>query len=189
MSLVELRASIATRSVYASGVLGAISVLFYMFAAWHMHFALRSAGPRLAAVAAGAFAAMLATTGIYHAVFVAQNFGARVALMSVAEPARELAISLPAGYASLILNSLVIPSGVLFTAIFGYATLAGPGVYPRWFVALTPFSVLTLYAAVAALAPSPDTASALFTLMGNVYNVAITCFFAVSTIWLMRLKH
>jgi hypothetical protein len=30
--------------------------------------------------ALAAFAAMLTTTGIYHAVFIAQNFGAKVAL-------------------------------------------------------------------------------------------------------------
>jgi hypothetical protein len=43
--LVEIRASIATPVLYASGLLGALAVQLYVFAAWHGYLALRPAGP------------------------------------------------------------------------------------------------------------------------------------------------
>jgi hypothetical protein len=86
---------------------------------------------------------MLTSTGIFHAVFIAQNFGAKVALMSPA--AADLALSLPDAYSNLILNLLVIPSGILFTAISGYAILAGRSLYPRWIIAISPLVVLIVY--------------------------------------------
>ena len=74
-SLTEIRASIPTSSVYVSGLLRATSMLFYVFAAWHTYLALRPAGAKLAAGALAAFAPMLTSAGIFHAVFIAQNFG------------------------------------------------------------------------------------------------------------------
>jgi hypothetical protein len=124
-SLVEIRASVATPSLYISGLLGATSVFWYIFAAWHAYFAFRAPALRLGAWVLAAFTAMLTTTGIYHAVFVAQNFGAKVALATGGGGAEALALSLPAGYSTLFLTLLVIPSGVLFTGLSTYAILSG----------------------------------------------------------------
>jgi hypothetical protein len=180
-SLIEIRAGVATSALYLSGLLGATSVLFYVFAAWHAYLALRPAGRKLAAVAVAAFAAMLTSTGIYHAVFIAQNFGAKVALTSAVAATEELALSLPAGYSSLVLSLLVIPSAVFFTLLSGYAILSGRSLYPRWFVVFNPLVVLAIYSLVTFLAASMAPVLFSFTLAGNVYNLAITAFFVVST--------
>jgi hypothetical protein len=183
-TLIELRASIPTPALYASGLLGAAGVVFYVFAAWHAYLALRPAGPGLAALALATFAPMLTGTGIYHATFIAQNFGAKVALTSPG--AEELALSLPASYSSLILNSLVIPPGVLFTLVSGYAVLSGRSLYPRWFLAISPVVVLLAYILLTVAAGSSAPSLFSFALVGNVYNLAITAFFIVSTIRLWR---
>jgi hypothetical protein len=183
-ALVEIRARIATPALYASGILGALAVQFYVFAAWHGYLALRPAGPKLAGLALAALASMLTSTGIFHAVFIAQNFGAKVALASSA--AADLALSLPQAYSSLILNLLVIPSGILFTSISGYAILAGRSLYPRWFIAISPFVVLSVYMIL--IFPAGRSMPALFSfaLIGNVYNFAIMAYFAASTIVLWK---
>jgi hypothetical protein len=188
-SLIEIRASIATSALYMSGLLGATGVLFYVFAAWHAYLTLRPAGRKLAAVALAAFAPMLTSTGIYHAVFIAQNFGAKVALASPGGRAEELALSLPAGYSTLLLSLLVIPSSLLFTLVSGYAILSGRSLYPRWFIAISPLVVLGVYALLTVIAASAAPAVFSFTLVGNVYNLAITAFFIVSTTVLWNARH
>jgi hypothetical protein len=64
------------------------------FAAWHIYLALRGAWPGGASVVLPAFASMLASTGIYHSVFIALNFGAKVSEASGGGPAEQLALSL-----------------------------------------------------------------------------------------------
>src|SRR5918996_1295094 len=101
-TLIEIRASIDASRLYASGLLGALAVLCHVFAAWHAYLALRPGGPTVAALGVATLAPMLIFAGIYHAVFVAQNFGAKVAL--AAGSAKELALSLPDDYSTLLLS-------------------------------------------------------------------------------------
>jgi hypothetical protein len=180
-SLVEIRASVATPALHISGLLGATSVVVYVFAAWHVYLAFRAPARRLGALVLAAFAAMLTSTGIYHAVFIAQNFGAKVSLAAGGGGVEDLALSLPATYSNLFLNLLVIPSGVLFSVLFAYAILGGRTLYPRWFLLFNPLIVLAAYALLVGLvAPIAPTVFS-FALIGNVYNLAITTFFVVST--------
>jgi hypothetical protein len=180
-SLVEIRASVATPALHISGLLGATSVVVYVFAAWHVYLAFRAPARRLGALVLAAFAAMLTSTGIYHAVFIAQNFGAKVSLAAGGGSVEDLALSLPATYSNLFLNLLVIPSGVLFSVLFAYAILGGRTLYPRWFLLFNPLIVLAAYALLVGLvAPIAPTVFS-FALIGNVYNLAITTFFVVST--------
>jgi hypothetical protein len=180
-SLVAIRASVATPALYISGLLGATSVWLYVFAAWHAYLAVRATERKLGAWVLASFAAMLTSTGIYHAVFIAQNFGAKVSLAADRGGAGDLALSLPAGYSTIFLNLLVIPSGMFFTMLSAYAILSGRTLYPRWFLVFNPVVVLAAYALLVGLISPIAPTLFSFTLVGNVYNLAMTTFFAVST--------
>jgi hypothetical protein len=184
--LIAIRASIEPAHLYLSGMLGALGAIFYAFGAWHVYFALRPAGARFAAVSLAVFACMLIATGIYHSLFIALNFGAQVAVASEqASPVTGLALALPEKYANLALSILVIPPAVIFTFLSGYAILAGKTLYPRWFILLSPFAVVGIYAVLTALAGSVGGFLS-FSLLGNVYNFSNLLFFVTSTALLWR---
>jgi hypothetical protein len=186
--VIAIRAGISEPRTYASGLLGAIGCLLYPFAAWHGYLALRPAGAKVATFSLVAFAVMLMSTGIYHAIFIALNFGAKVARAAGDQAVVELALALPDAYARLFLTLLVIPPAVIFTALSGYAILSGWSLYPRWFVLLSPFIILMEYVllvvTIAPLAPR----LLYFSLLGNVYNLAILLLFVASTSLLWNRK-
>jgi len=111
--IIDIRGSIGASTLYVSGLLGAVAALLYVFGAGHIYIALHQADPMLALAAYAAFAVMLVSTGIYHAVFVSLNFGARVAgsARSCADVAT-MALALPEQYTRMVLAGLVIPSAL-----------------------------------------------------------------------------
>lgn len=137
--IIVIRGAIGVSTLYVSGLLGAVAALLYVFGAWHIYIALHQAGPRLAVAAYAAFVVMLVSTGIYHAVFVSLNFGARVASSprSCGDLAT-MALSLPEQYTRMVLAFLVIPSALFFAALISYATVAGKSLYPRWLLVFNP---------------------------------------------------
>jgi hypothetical protein len=184
LDLTAIRAGINTADLYTSGLLGAVGALFYVFGAWHVYFPLRPASAGLAAASLGAFAFMLVATGLYHALFVALNFGAKVALAAMTAPVAGLALALPEDYTSLVLNVLVIPPAVVSTGLSGYTILTGRTLYPRWFLLLSPFLIVGIYALLTLLAGTAAPRLLSFGLIGNTYNLANLLFFAVSTVLL-----
>lgn len=126
------------------------------------------------------FRCSLVGTGVYHALFVAVNFGALVAATTDARTsAATLALALPEQYARLALRILVIPPAVVFTLLSGAAILSGRTRYPRWFVLVSPFVLLAVYALLTALLGPSSVLS--FALLGNAYNLSALLFFIVST--------
>jgi hypothetical protein len=184
LDVIAVRGEIEAKSLYISGLLGALGTLFYVFGAWHVYFPLRPAGDRLAAAALAAFAFMLVATGLYHAVFVAQNFGAKVALAATADPVAVLALALPEEYSNLILNLFVFPPAIVFSGLSAYLILSGSTHYPRWILTISPFLVAGAYALLTLVSGGAGPRLLSFTLIGNVYNLANLLFFAVSTVLL-----
>src|SRR5215207_11198719 len=80
--LVVARSQVPTAQLYASGVLGLIASWLYVAAAWQVYFALLPAGKTLAGATFAAFTTTLIGSAVYHAVFPALMFGAKVAVLA-----------------------------------------------------------------------------------------------------------
>jgi hypothetical protein len=179
--VIVIRAGISEPRIYTSGLLGAVGCFFYLFAAWHGDLAFRPAGAEVATSLLVVFAIMLVSIGIYHAIFISLNFGAKVAQAAGDQAVIDLVLALPDAYARLFLTLLVIPSAVIFTALSGYAILSGNSLYPRWFVLLSPFIMLMGYVLLVMIAAPLAPHLLSFSLFGNVYNLAILLFVVAST--------
>jgi hypothetical protein len=189
LDVIAVRGGIEANSLYISGLLGACGTLLYVFGAWHVYFPLRPAGATLAAAALAAFAFMLVATGLYHAVFITQNFGAKVAVAAKADPVAVMALALPEGYSNLLLNFLVFPPAIVFTGLSAYLILTRKTHYPRWILTISPFLVAGAYALLTFWAGGVEPRLLSFALIGNVYNLANLLFFAVSTVLLWNVEY
>jgi hypothetical protein len=183
--LVTVRAQVAPWRSYTSGVLGIVGSWLYTLGSWHVYFALRPAGKTIAAIAFGAFAAMMISTGAYHAAFVSQMFGARVARLAGENgEVANVAVSLPETYQQILTPTVIVTPGIVFTALFTFALLLRSTRYPRWFILLNPMMILLLFWLVGAVVALLFPRFLSGPLYGNIYNIGLFLFFAVSTILL-----
>jgi len=179
--LVVARSQVPTAQLYASGVLGLIASWLYVAAAWQVYFALRPAGKPLAGATFAAFTTTLIGSAVYHAVFPALMFGAKVAVLAEESDVAELASALPEGYNAILLVVAVILPSTVFTVLFTYTLLRRPTDLPRWTILLTPLVVILIYMVSGQVLSTvlPNLYS--MRLYGSVYNIAILLFFAAST--------
>ena len=180
--LVLARSRFPTAQLYASGVLGLVASWLYAAGAWQVYFALRPAGKMLAGAAFVAFTTTLIGSAVYHAVFPALMFGAKVAVLAGESNVAELALALPGGYNTTLLVVAVILPSTVFTALFGYTLLRRPTNLPTWTILLTPLVVILIYMVSGQLLSTvlPNLYS--MRLYGSVYNIATLLFFVASTL-------
>jgi hypothetical protein len=188
--LVVARSQVPTAQLYVSGVLGLTASWLYAAAAWQVYFALRPAGKTLASATFVAFTTMLIGAAVYHAVFPALMFGARVAVLAGRESnVGELALALPEGYNAILLAVAVILPSTVFTVLFTYTLLWRPTDLPRWTILLTPLVLIVIYMVAGQFLAS--TLPSLFSarLYGSIYNIATLLFFVASTFSLWNGGH
>jgi hypothetical protein len=180
--LVVARSQVPTTQLYVSGVLGLIASWLYAAAAWQVYLALRPAGKALAGATFAAFTTTLIGSAVYHAVFPALMFGAKVAVLAEEDDIAELASALPEDYNAILLVVAVILPSTMFTALFSYTLLRRPTALPTWTILLTPLVVILIY-----MGSGPVLSTVLpnlysMRLSGSVYNIAILLFFVASTL-------
>ena len=181
--LVVARSQVPAAQVYISGVLGFVSAWLYAVAAWLVYFALRPAGRRLAGATLAAFTAALLGAAVYHAVFPALMFGARVAVLAGGEGhVAELALALPGQYNAILLAVAVIVPSMLFTALFAYTLLRRPTALPAWTILLTPLAVVLIYTVSGQLLSTALPGLYSVRLYGSIYNIGTLLFFVASTV-------
>jgi hypothetical protein len=184
--LVLARAQVPETQQYTSGLLGLAAAWLYAAAAWQVHFALRPAGQALSAATLATFAATLIGSAVYHAVFPAVMFGARVsALAGEGSDVAELALTLPDRYNSVLLAAAVIIPSILFTLLYASTVLVRRTYHPRWLILLSPLMIVLIYLAVTQVLSSmaPSIFSPRF--YGMMYNVGTLLFFVASTFSLL----
>jgi hypothetical protein len=180
--LVIARSQVPTAQLYASGVLGLVASWLYVAAAWQIYFALRPAGKRLAGATFAAFTTMLIGSAVYHAVFPALMFGAKVAVLAEEADVADLASALPEGYNAILLMVAVILPSTLFTALFTYTLLRRPTDLPRWTILLTPLMLIVIYMVTVQILSTVIPNLYSMRLYGSVYNIATLLFFVASTL-------
>ncbi len=179
--LVTARSQTPTPQLYVSGVLGLVSSWLYAAAAWQVYFALRPAGKKLAGATFAAFTTALIGAAVYHAVFPALMFGAKVAAHAGEGDVAEVALALPEGYNSILLAVAVIIPSALFTALFAFTLLRRTTHLPRWTILLNPLVVIVIYMVssqfLSAVLPGLYSAR----LYGSIYNIGTFLFFIAMT--------
>jgi len=169
--------------IVTSGVLGVVCAWLYALGAWQVYLALRPAGQRIAAITAGALAALMIYVGVFHTAVVPHALGAKVAALAGGQGTlAALATQLPTEYFGGLLAVFAAPL-VPFTMGFLYAVLRRHTHYPRQIALLTPSLLLVVLHLLEAIPPpASDGWYMLYVATAGGYaNLSLLLFFAVST--------
>ena len=146
----------------AGGATAPIAAWLYSLGSWQMFLTLQPAGKWLARCAFVSFAAVMVFYGVFHAAYAALGTGGNMPRVHA--------------YLELLLQIVYVPAAI-WTALFIFAVLFRPTLYPRWIVLITPTLFYLIENMLVARLPGFSRAF----IGGGFANLILLLFFTVST--------